>query len=186
MGERIPSVRSFFAHAHAPPGDRSAHRPSWTAASGPPRHSPRPRGPHAGWLFAARGRDAIPRPATVMCVWLALLTGLLAVPELDTAALRDGDILLHTSRSAQAVAVAGATASPYTHVGIVERTGDALFVIEAVDRTRRTPLPEWLARGVGGKATALRHPGLDSAARRRGRRRRRLPRAPLRPVLYAR
>lgn len=100
-----------------------------------------------------------------MCVWLALLTGLLAVPELDTAALRDGDILLHTSRSAQAVAVAGATASPYTHVGIVERTGDALFVIEAVDRTRRTPLPEWLARGVGGKATALRHPGLDSAAR---------------------
>ncbi len=51
-------------------------------------------------------------------MWLALLTGLLAVLELDTAALRDGDILLHTSRSAQA-AVAGATASPYTHVGIV-------------------------------------------------------------------
>ncbi|MDC0716019.1 YiiX/YebB-like N1pC/P60 family cysteine hydrolase [Nannocystis bainbridge] len=98
-------------------------------------------------------------------MWLALLTRLLAVPELDAAALRDGDILLHTSRSAQAVAVAAATASPYTHVGIVDRIGDDAFVIEAVGPTRRTPLSEWLARGAGGKATAVRHPGLDAAAR---------------------
>ncbi|MCY1054349.1 YiiX/YebB-like N1pC/P60 family cysteine hydrolase [Nannocystis sp. SCPEA4] len=100
-----------------------------------------------------------------MCVWLALLTGLLAAPELDPAALLDGDILLHTSRGAQAVAVAWASGSPFTHAGIVERTGDGAFVIEAVGPTRRTPLATWLARGEGAKATALRHPGLDAATR---------------------
>jgi hypothetical protein len=98
-------------------------------------------------------------------VWLALLLGLLAAPRLDADALQTGDILLHTSRSAQADAVALATGSVYTHVGVVERTGDAAFVIEAVGPTRRTPLATWLARGAGGRATAMRHPDLDAAAR---------------------
>jgi len=100
-----------------------------------------------------------------MCVWLALLAGLLAAPELDPAALLDGDLLFHTSRSAQAVAVAWASASPFTHVGIVERIGDDVFVIEAVGPTRRTPLATWLARGEGAEATALRLPGLDPPVR---------------------
>jgi len=33
--------------------------------------------------------------------------------------LRDGDIIFHTSRSAQSVAIQRATHSPYSHVGLV-------------------------------------------------------------------
>lgn len=35
------------------------------------------------------------------------------------AALRDGDIIFHTSRSAQSDAIQRATKSPYSHVGLV-------------------------------------------------------------------
>ena len=99
-------------------------------------------------------------------MYTALLAALLAAPPgLDPAALRTGDILLHTSRGGQAPAIAWATGSVYTHVGLVERTGDRVSVIEAVQPVRRTPLGEWLARGVGGHATALRHPDLDEAGR---------------------
>lgn len=95
----------------------------------------------------------------------ALLSALLAPRPLDPAALRSGDILLHTSRSPQGLAIALATGSVYTHVGLVERTGSDLTVIEAVQPVRRTPLAAWLARGAGGHATALRHPDLDERAR---------------------
>ncbi len=94
-----------------------------------------------------------------------LLAALLAAPPLDPAGLQSGDILLQTSQSAQALAIAWVTKSVYTHVGMVERTGDRAFVIEAIHPVRRTPLAAWLARGVGGHATALRSPGLDDAGR---------------------
>lgn len=99
-------------------------------------------------------------------MFTALLAALLAAPRpLDPAALQTGDILLHTSRSGQAPAIAWATGSVYTHVGLVERTGDRAAVIEAVQPVRRTPLAQWLARGESGHATALRHPDLDAPGR---------------------
>lgn len=98
-------------------------------------------------------------------MFAALLAALLAPRPLDPAALQSGDILLHTSRSPQGLAIALATDSAYTHVGLVERTGDEVTVLEAVQPVRRTPLADWLARGAGGHATALRHPGLAAAGR---------------------
>lgn len=96
----------------------------------------------------------------------ALLAALLLrAPAFDPAALRSGDVVLHTSRSAQGLAIALATGSAYTHVGLVERSGDQLFVIEAVQPVRRAPLDEFVRRGAGGAVTALRHPGLDPTAR---------------------
>ena len=89
----------------------------------------------------------------------------LDAPTLDLAALQSGDLLFHTSRTRQALAIAWATGSLYTHVGLVERTAEGLFVLEAVHPVRRTPLGAWLARGVDGRALALRHPGLAAAAR---------------------
>ena len=100
---------------------------------------------------------------------LAALTAaalLARVPaQVDPAALQTADIVLHSSRTTQAKVVMLATASPYAHVGLVERVGDRVFVIEAVQPVKRTPWAAWRRRGLGGRVTVLRHRGLDDAAR---------------------
>lgn len=70
--------------------------------------------------------------------------------------LVDGDIVFQTSRSTQSVAVQKATASPYSHMGIVFLRGGQPFVLEAAGRVHYTPLAEWVARGVGGHVVAKR------------------------------
>jgi hypothetical protein len=60
---------------------------------------------------------------------------------------RSGDIVFQTSRSAQSLAIQLATASPYSHMGIVYvRDGEAL-VYEAVQPVKLTPLRAWIERG---------------------------------------
>jgi uncharacterized protein YycO len=66
-------------------------------------------------------------------------------------ALRDGDIIFHTSRSAQSAAIQRATHSPYSHVGIVFLRDGKPFVFEAIATVRYTPLDAWIARGDGGR-----------------------------------
>jgi hypothetical protein len=56
-----------------------------------------------------------------------------------------------------------ATASPYSHVGIVEVTPQGAFVIEAIDPVSRTPFDRWRARGNGGHLAVMR-PHLDAGA----------------------
>ena len=64
---------------------------------------------------------------------------------------RNGDVIFHTSRSSQSLAIQRATASPYSHMGIVYvEDGDA-YVYEAVGPVKTTPLEEWIARGEGGR-----------------------------------
>lgn len=65
--------------------------------------------------------------------------------------LRDGDIVFHTSRSAQSLAVQRATHSPYSHMGLIFHRDGQPFVFEAVATVRYTPLSQWTARGTGGK-----------------------------------
>lgn len=67
------------------------------------------------------------------------------------AALRDGDIIFHTSRSAQSAAIQRATHSPYSHVGIVIHRDGKPYVFEAIATVRYTPLADWIARGDGGR-----------------------------------
>lgn len=72
-------------------------------------------------------------------------------PTLDEArATRPGDIIFHVSRSAQSEAIQRATGSRYSHVGLVESGPGGLVVLEAVQPVKRTPLAEWIARGVDG------------------------------------
>lgn len=66
------------------------------------------------------------------------------------AALKNGDIIFHTSRSAQSIAVQRATGSRYSHMGIVLLRGGKPYVFEAVSTVRYTPLAQWTARGNGG------------------------------------
>jgi hypothetical protein len=85
----------------------------------------------------------------------------------DPAALLDGDLVFHTSTSRQAQAIVWATASPYAHVGLVDRDGPDVRVVEAVGPVKRTPWAAWTRRGLGGHVTVMRLPGLDDDARTR-------------------
>jgi len=63
---------------------------------------------------------------------------------------RNGDIVFHTSRSAQSVAIQLATQSRYSHMGIVYVRAGEPFVLEAVQPVKLTPLATWTARGEDG------------------------------------
>ncbi|WP_210461945.1 YiiX family permuted papain-like enzyme [Rufibacter roseolus] len=64
--------------------------------------------------------------------------------------LQNGDLIFHTSRSAQSQAIQLATKSKYSHCGIVYKNGNDYFVFEAVQPVSTTPLAKWIARGEGG------------------------------------
>jgi uncharacterized protein YycO len=64
-------------------------------------------------------------------------------------ALRDGDIIFHTSRSSQSIAVQKATRSPYSHMGMIFFRRGQAYVYEAIGRVQYTPLQRWIARGNG-------------------------------------
>jgi uncharacterized protein YycO len=74
-------------------------------------------------------------------------------------ALRDGDLIFHTSRSAQSEAIQRATHSPYSHVGVILHRDGKPFVFEAIATVRYTPLAQWIARGTGGKYVVRRVQG---------------------------
>lgn len=63
--------------------------------------------------------------------------------------VQDGDIVFHTSRSAQSLAIQRATGSRYSHMGIVLSRGGKPFVFEAISTVQFTPLDRWIARGEG-------------------------------------
>jgi len=67
-----------------------------------------------------------------------------------------GDIIFHTSRSSQSLAVQQATHSRYSHMGIVFVQDGAPFVFEAVQSAKFTPLAAWIRRGEGGHYVAKR------------------------------
>ena len=64
--------------------------------------------------------------------------------------LRDGDIIFHTSRSAQSMAIQKATHSKYSHMGIIFLRDGKPYVYEAIQTVQYTPLRKWIARGDGG------------------------------------
>jgi hypothetical protein len=81
---------------------------------------------------------------------LAVLGALLALVGCTPAAdyePRDGDIVFHTSRSSQSLAIQLATKSPYSHMGIVYLRDGKPFVFEAAQPVKLTPLDEWVERG---------------------------------------
>ena len=102
-----------------------------------------------------------------MIRWFFLLlfcatTALLAYPRLHryqtqrqaTAAiaqlpLHDGDLIFHTSLSAQSQAIQLATHSPYSHCGLLYKNNGEWQVFEAVQPVKLTPLSRWVARGQG-------------------------------------
>jgi hypothetical protein len=65
--------------------------------------------------------------------------------------LRDGDLVFQTSRSGQSAAVALATRSRLTHMGVVFLERGEPWVLEAVEPVKWTPFETWRRRGEGGR-----------------------------------
>jgi hypothetical protein len=66
------------------------------------------------------------------------------------ATLREGDLIFHTSQSAQSQAIQLATHSSYSHCGLLYKTNGEWQVFEAVQPVKLTPLANWVARGQDG------------------------------------
>jgi hypothetical protein len=64
-----------------------------------------------------------------------------------TEKIQDGDIIFQTSESAQCEAVRIATNSKFSHCGIIYKINGNLFVFEAVQPVKLTPLDDWIAHG---------------------------------------
>lgn len=79
-----------------------------------------------------------------------------ASTSLNTTDLRSGDILFQTMRGGQSEAIALATGSKWTHVGIVFKENDTWVVYEAVGPVKATPLDEWVKHGTNGHFVAKR------------------------------
>ena len=60
---------------------------------------------------------------------------------------RSGDIIFQTSLSEQSEAIVLATKSQHSHCGIIWRENNQIYVWEAVQPVKKTPLKEWIARG---------------------------------------
>lgn len=73
-----------------------------------------------------------------------------AVEKVAVNLIQEGDIIFQTSSSSQSKAIQLATNSPYSHMGIIFKKGDELFVYEAVQPVKLTPLKSWIKRGSGG------------------------------------
>lgn len=65
--------------------------------------------------------------------------------------IQNGDLIFQTSLSGQSKAIQVATKSKYSHCGIIYKEGGNVFVFEAVQPVKRTPLDKWIARGQNGK-----------------------------------
>ncbi|WP_269235411.1 YiiX family permuted papain-like enzyme [Flavobacterium flavigenum] len=61
--------------------------------------------------------------------------------------IQDGDIIFQTSESPQCEAVRIATNSKFSHCGIIYKINGSLFVFEAVQPVKLTPLDDWIAHG---------------------------------------
>ncbi len=75
---------------------------------------------------------------------------------------RDGDIIFHTSRSAQSEAVQRATRSKYSHMGIIFFKEDEPYVFEAVSPVKFTSLQKWIDRGKNGRYVVKRLVNADA------------------------
>lgn len=64
--------------------------------------------------------------------------------------IREGDIVFQVTSSSQCKAIQLATKSKYSHCGIVYKDKGKLYVFEAVQPVKLTPIDKWIARGKEG------------------------------------
>lgn len=68
----------------------------------------------------------------------------------DKNSAQTGDIIFQISKSSQSEAIQLATHSDYSHMGIIYELKGQMFVYEAVQPVKFTPLKQWINRGKDG------------------------------------
>ena len=82
-----------------------------------------------------------------------------ALPALrhTTYAPEEGDVLFQSLPNSDFIdAIEGMTGSPYSHCGVVVRSGGDWMVVESIGNVHRTPLFAWVRRGRAGAFAAYR------------------------------
>jgi len=64
--------------------------------------------------------------------------------------LQDGDLIFQTSKSRQSKAIQLATKSKFSHMGMIYKKNNKVYVFEAVQPVKLTPVNEWINRGEHG------------------------------------
>src|SRR5262245_43479182 len=93
-----------------------------------------------------------------MRISAVLILSLAALPALraDQVKFRNGDIIFQETASGQAEAIKRATASPYSHVGVIYFQKGKAYVFEAVEPVKITPLAVFIRHGIRGKYSVKR------------------------------
>lgn len=81
----------------------------------------------------------------------SVLVFVVAIASAGATDLKSGDIIFHTSKSSQSLALQLAMRSPHSHMGLILIRHGKPFVFEASKNVRYTPLKEWVERGEEGK-----------------------------------
>jgi len=103
--------------------------------------------------FFPTGRAARVRLAILVCVLIGVgyTFNAQAVWYRLGYAPQEGDIVFQSLPHAELVdAIEGVTRSPYSHCGVVLRSGERWMVIESLGNVHETPLLQWIARGRKG------------------------------------
>ncbi len=79
---------------------------------------------------------------------------------------QDGDIVFQASQSEQSKYIMLATGSRLTHVGLIDVRADGVYVVEAVQPVKVTPLATFRSRYDDPRLAVKRVPGLNEAERR--------------------
>jgi len=93
----------------------------------------------------------------------------LALPATADTEFKTGDLIFQPSQSEQSLAIAQATGSRYSHMGMLVVREGRIWVLEATAQVRYTPLATWIAAGVDGHYVVkrLRNGPLDAVASER-------------------
>lgn len=79
----------------------------------------------------------------------------------EVPAFKSGDLIFQSSNAGQGKAIQLATKSPYSHVGIIFEHDNGLFVIEAVQPVKITPLQSFINRTANKKYVVKRLKNAD-------------------------
>lgn len=69
---------------------------------------------------------------------------------------QNGDIIFQTSKTSQSKAIQLATNSKYSHMGIIFKDDDRIYVYEAIQPVQLTNLDDWIKRGENRQYTVKR------------------------------
>jgi hypothetical protein len=99
---------------------------------------------------------------SILSLFVVLFSPFLIQGQYQKQLVQDGDIIFQTSEGQLGEAIQIATASEFSHVGIIYLQGEKPFVFEAIEPVSSVPLNEWIDRGKNDFHVIKRLKGADT------------------------